>query len=79
MNVPIQSYAACLVTPQYKIFKDLAKGTPIKKGPCVVVMQELECIINLHMKYAFLDNNYSCPACGGFLCLELSSEYILVI
>ena len=79
MNVTLQSYAACLITSQGKISEDLAKSTFIKKGPCVVVAQELECILDLNMPSLFLGNCYSHRMCGDFIRLELSSEYILVL
>ena len=79
MNVTFQSYAECLITSQGKIFEDLTKGTLIKKFPFVFVMQELECILNLHVKSVFIVNHYCCPECGGFLFLNLSSDYILVL
>ena len=51
----------------------------INNGTCVVVMQELQCILNLHLPSVFLGNCYFCTMCGGFLCLDLSSNYILVL
>ena len=41
MNTTLWSYVAWLITHQENISEDLAKGTPIKKGPCVVFPQEL--------------------------------------
>ena len=80
MNAPIRSYATCLIISQGKnIFEDLAKGTSIKKGPCAVVTQELECVLNLHVLSVLLVNRYYRPKRGGFLCLEISSEYIIVL
>ena len=51
MYVTFPIYAARLITYQGKLFEDLAKGTPIKKGPCVVFIQELEWILNLHVPH----------------------------
>ena len=79
MNVHIQSYAACIITSQEKRSEDLAKGTPTKKGLCVVVTQELEFILNLHLLSILMGNHYSRPACGGFLSLNLSNEYIILL
>ena len=57
----------------------LAKGVSINNVTYVVITQELEYIINLHVPSVLIWNRYYHPTCGGFLCIDLSSEYILVL
>ena len=60
MKTTFQGYASCLTTSQEKILKEPAKGMSIKKGPCVVVTQELQFIINLRVLSVFMNKLYSC-------------------
>ena len=43
----------------------------IQKDSCVIVAQELEFILNLHVISVLLGNRYSRTMCGGFLFLDL--------
>ena len=78
-NVIFWSYGTCLITSQEGIFKDIDEGMSIKKDPCAVVAQELEFILNLYVTSIFMGNHYSRLVYGGYLCLEISTEYILVL